>query len=226
MPRERDLIGLRFERLTVIKQEGKYKNGARLWLCKCDCGNEKIVAGTHLVGGKIRSCGCLLKETTIARNKVEKVKHGKRGTRLYIAWRNIKDRCLNPNEKAYPRYGGRGITICPEWMEFEPFYEWAITHGYADNLTIDRIDNDGNYEPGNCRWTTRKEQANNRRSNVKITFDGKTKTLAEWADYLQIPYSRIEHRYKSSMPIEKILYSGNLLEDRVRKNNKKCQKTY
>lgn len=215
MPRKKDLTGQKFGRLTVIKQDGKYKNGARLWICKCECGNEKRVAGTHLVSGKIKSCGCLLIETTIERNKTEKVKHGKRGTRIYSIWRNMKDRCFNKNEKAYPRYGGRGITVCEEWKEFLQFYDWSMSHGYADDLTLDRINNDGNYEPENCRWATMKEQANNRRNNSCLTYNGETKTLSEWADYIGIPYSRLEHRYNSGMPIEKILYKGTLLNQKI-----------
>ena len=215
MPRKKDLTGMKFGRLTVIKQDGKYKNGARLWLCKCDCGNEKHVAGTHLLSGKIRSCGCFLSETTVKRNKVEKVRHGKRNTRIYHTWRSVKDRCLNPNIKAYPRYGGRGIMICEEWKnDFQAFYDWSMANGYADDLTLDREDVNGNYEPDNCRWVSMKKQANNRRSNVQLTYNGETKTLSEWADYLDIPYSRIEKRYSAGMPIEKILYKGNLLNKR------------
>lgn len=214
MPKSIDLTGKKFGRLTVLKQEGKYKNGAKLWLCICECGKEKHIAGTHLTNKKIRSCGCLLQETTIKRNKVEKRKHGKRNTRIYHTWRSMKDRCLNKNNDAYPRYGGRGIKICEEWLEFIPFYEWAMANGYRDDLTLDRKDNDGDYEPSNCRWVTMKLQANNRRSNKKITYNNETKTIAEWADYLDLPYSRIEHRYSIGMPVEKILYKGNLLEDK------------
>ena len=215
MPKKRDLINMRFGRLTVIKQEGKYKNGARLWLCQCDCGNQKHVAGTHLIAGRIKSCGCLLVETTVSRNRIEKKKHGLRNTRIYNTWRNIKDRCLNPNNAAYHKYGGRGITVCDEWKDnFQAFYDWSMANGSADDLTIDRKDVNGNYEPSNCKWSNMKEQANNRRNNIKITYDGKTKTLAEWANHLDIPYSRIEKRYISGMPIEKVLYKGNLLDKR------------
>ena len=175
-----DLTGMKFNRLTVIKKDGTYNGRGRntRWLCLCDCGNYTHAPTAALRGGKQISCGCYASERMTKMN----MKHGGFGTRLYEIWRQMHRRCYGKETKAYPYYGGRGITICDEWKEFEPFKKWAIENGYADDLTIDRIDVNGNYEQSNCRWVTAKEQANNRRSNHKVEYNGETHTVSEWAD--------------------------------------------
>ena len=133
-------------------------------------------------------------------------RHGMIHTRLYTTWRNMRVRCDNPKHKSYKDYGGRGITYCAEWHDFPPFMEWAMSHGYNDSLTLDRIDTNGNYEPSNCKWSTQKEQCNNRRNNKKFTLNGETLTLSEWADKMHISRHTLWGRIKLlHMPIEQAL---------------------
>lgn len=191
-----DLTEQKFGRLTVIvRAENKvYGNQTKTaWLCRCDCGNMVIVCTQELRNGDTKSCGCFSKEETSKRSKT----HGKQNTRLYKIWSDMKARCSNPNEISYPNYGGRGISVDSVWMDnFEEFYKWAMLNGYSDNLSIDRIDGSKDYSPQNCRWATRKEQANNTRRNFNISFNGETHTLSEWSEIVGIRAGTIRERLK------------------------------
>lgn len=156
-----DLTGKTFGKLTVIQRSGSNVQGEAVWLCQCDCGNKSLVSSSNLRTGNTSSCGCFGKEQ---RRKGTTI-HGGCGTRLYHIWQSMHSRCERPTNNRYDRYGARGIRVCSEWSTFPPFQDWALSHGYSDTLTIDRKDNDRNYDPSNCRWATYKEQENNRSNN-------------------------------------------------------------
>lgn len=193
-----ELIGVRFGRFTVI--EDVTTTGRTKLLCRCDCGNKKIVRLDHLKSGAVVSCGCYQAELRIKATRT----HGMSKTRIYGIWKGIHNRCENNNIPQYADWGGRGIKVCEEWQTFEPFYEWAMANGYRDDLTIDRKDNDGDYCPDNCRWTTRKEQALNRRSNTFITYSGITKHISEWdKDIGSLKSGRVRARLNAGWSVEK-----------------------
>ena len=188
-----DLTGLRFGRLSVTRGVGKNNRNDYLWECKCDCGAITIVPRSSLVYGNTRSCGCLNKDAT----KNAMTKHGKRYTRINNIYRCMKARVNNKNNPVYKHYGGRGITICDEWQSFEPFYEWAMSNGYADGLSIDRIDVNGNYCPENCRWVSNRKQHNNTRKTIWVIYLGETMPLSEFCERINAPYAKVYHRYRT-----------------------------
>ena len=160
MQKRTTLYGMKFGRLTAIEPVRIGNEKRFRWRCKCECGNEVIVASYKLKSGHTRSCGCLLTDCLVKRNKA---RAKPRNERLYRIYYGMMSRCQNKKYDAYKHYGARGISVCPEWAgHFYDFEEWALLNGYADDLTLDRINNDGNYEPSNCRWTTMKVQSNNR----------------------------------------------------------------
>lgn len=186
-----DLTGQKFGRLTVIARAQSNKDGQPRWMCQCDCGNTTISYGMHLKSGASKSCGCL----TAEKSRERATKHGLSTTKLYPIWKGIKHRCYNPNNKRFMHYGAKGIRICTEWQgNFKVFYDWAMANGYKDGLTIERIDINGNYEPSNCRWATTKEQANNKSQNHFLTYNGKTQTMAQWAEETGIKYTTLRAR--------------------------------
>ncbi|MFA5208454.1 MAG: hypothetical protein WC428_07475 [Candidatus Paceibacterota bacterium] len=196
-----NLVGMRFGRLVVIKNLGVI-NGHTSWECKCDCDNIVKTTTSRLVHEYTQSCGCLQKYRASETSKT----HGMRHTRLYRCWFSMLQRCKNIKDAAYKDYGGRGIIVCGEWGKFEAFRDWAMASGYADDLTIDRIDNSGNYEPSNCKWSTMKEQNNNKRWNRLFSYNGKTQNIAQWADETNIPYKTLHRRLTfCKWPMEKAL---------------------
>jgi len=200
--RRLDLKGQKFNRLTVL--EYSHNEGAKvMWKCRCDCGNITFVSSSNLRCNRTKSCGCFKLEEFSKRF----TKHNQRHTKLYEIWKGIKNRCLNPNHSSFHNYGGRGITICDEWKnDFVSFYNWSMQNGYIESVTtIDRINNDGNYEPSNCRWTDRKTQANNTRTNHYITYQNQTLTLKQWSEKINISYSCLLSRLKHNWSIEKAL---------------------
>ena len=169
----KDITGQRFGRLTVICREGTNRNRASTWRCMCDCGSEIVAVGSNLRTGWSQSCGCIRKERLI--------KHGKRKSRLWAVWMGIRRRCNKPYDPAYHNYGGRGITICDEWNDFQAFHDWAMASGYDENApkgqcTIDRIDNNKGYCPEKCRWVDMKTQNSNRRKRNRGDADDIART--------------------------------------------------
>jgi len=201
MGRIKDLTGMKFGRLTVIGFS-HMKNGS-YWHCVCECGEKRIVQGVNLRIGKTKSCGCSLKDRqklAAIGAKIANTKHGESKSRLYDIRIGMIQRCCNSNNPEYKYYGGRGITICNEWIEsYEAFRKWALENGYTDNLSIDRIDSNGNYEPSNCRWADTKTQSMNKRNTRNVTINGETKHLKEWAKIYGIAITTLYTRMKNGM---------------------------
>lgn len=190
-----NLTGQKFGKLTAVAK--KDVRGSHVyWLCECECGNTKIVRGSHLTNGHVRSCGCIPRYRT----------HGGTKTRLYNIWASMKERCLNPNVPGYKNYGGRGITICDEWRNgFEIFQKWALENGYKDTLSLERVQNDGPYSPANCRWATRKEQANNTRKNRKWMHNGEEKTVPQLSRESGLAQGTIRSRLAKGWSVERAI---------------------
>lgn len=192
-----DITGQKFGKLFVVKRCGS-ANGQALWLCRCDCGNMSTVRGYQLRHGLIYTCGKCEKNHG-------KITHGmtvEKEARIYRTWINMKDRCGNPKYIGYHNYGGRGITVCPEWVGkggFERFYEWAMENGYNDALTIDRIDGEKGYCPENCKWSTTAEQSLHKRTNRIIEIGGRTQTITEWSREYGMRTDTVAYRIKHGM---------------------------
>lgn len=189
MPPLKNLLGMKFGRLTVIGKANPHytRGGNRLvkWTCQCDCGNVCDVLSENLLGGITKSCGCLNKEIVSKNNKTHGLSHHK----LYAIHSEMNHRCFNPNNKNFKHYGSRGISVCEQWTGrdgFLNFYEWANSHGYKDGLSIERKDVDGDYSPDNCSWIPKNEQPLNRRSNVILSYKGKKQSISEWCRMYRI----------------------------------------
>jgi len=197
-----DETGNTYGRLTVVDRAANIGK-ATMWNCLCECGNEKAIRAISLRSGRTKSCGCLNRESSTKRATT----HGLSDTREYSSWYSMKDRCLNTHSDKYSYYGGRGITICQEWVEsFEQFY--SDMGSRPEGMSIERIDNDKGYYPENCKWATLAEQANNKRNNVILELDGLVQTVAQWANHLGISYNLLAYRlrilpaYEALKPME------------------------
>jgi hypothetical protein len=197
MSRILDLAGVRFGRLTAIERQIDGPKNVK-WRCICDCGAEKWIRLSHLRSGATQSCGCLAVETSAALN----TKHGMYGTRTYRIWMLMHQRCSNPKSTPYPFYGALGVSVCDAWSDFAQFLA-DMGECPSSVHSLDRFPNtEGNYEPSNCRWATKIQQARNTKSNHWIEFKGERKTLAEWSELLDIPYTRIKARLAAGYPPE------------------------
>jgi hypothetical protein len=193
-----DLTGLRFGRLTVTKFVEFDKDNESMWLCRCDCGNEKVIRQGNLrrKNKPTKSCGCLSKEVSRKTNS----KHCESKTKLYKIWVSMKNRCNCGKAGGYSVYGGKGIRVCSEWSEYLGFKKWALSNGYKPDLSIERKDNNKGYEPENCEWIPLKDQYQNRTTNRYITINGQTKYLAEWCRYYGIGYGTARRRIVQNKP--------------------------
>lgn len=201
-----NLVGKKFGRIAVVEKVGKRKNKI-IWMCKCDCGGIIPVSGDSLKSGNTKSCGCYKSYATANRNRT----HNKSATRIYGIWHAMKQRCYYEKNVCYKDYGGRGISVCKEWLnDFQAFYDWAMTNGYADDLTLDRIDVNGNYEPNNCKWSTQEEQATNKRNSRYIEYHGELKTLSEWSKITKIDHKTISYRIEKGYPMDKVFARKDL----------------
>lgn len=209
----KDITGMRFNMWTVLEFSHMNKSGAAMFKCRCDCGTEKIVNGYTLRRGASKSCGCYRPPVS---------GHTRHDERLYGVWCGIRDRCNNPKSKYYSRYGGRGIKLCKEWNDYEEFKKWAYENGYDDQAkkyecTIDRINNDGDYEPDNCEWHNQKQQCNNKSDNHIIEYNGESHTLKEWSEITGINKSTIWRRItKYGWSVDRALTEQSAHESRNR----------
>lgn len=192
----KDLTGQKINRLKFLKYLRPHRSGKSIWLVRCDCGKEFEVQGCDVLSGNTKSCGCYISEITANRNKTHNLSNTNK--RLYGIWKKLKTRCFNENDKLYHFYGERGITACDEWKnDFKAFYDWAMANGYKDDLTIDRIDVNGNYEPSNCRWANKITQANNTRTNVFVEYKGEKLTIAELSRKYNLSYKTTYNRIRN-----------------------------
>jgi len=201
MPKSVDRIGCVYGYLTVVERV-RTSNNCIGWNCVCVCGNKVTVITANLTSGNTKSCGCFRSMAT----RTRRVKHGYVGTKLYSTWKSMKRRCYNHNSTEFINYGGRGISVCDEWLNcFVTFKDWAYSCGYDDALTIDRINNSGNYEPSNCRWIMLAEQSRNTRRNVYLEYNGETLTVSEWSRKLGIKNKVLYDRIKRGWDVERTL---------------------
>ena len=202
-----DLNGKRFGHLTVISRAENSKTGKTRWNCVCDCGKHTVSYGESLRCGRTISCGCEGHRRASAALR----KHGENKTKLHNEWQRIRSRCMGYDMHHKKYYTDRGITVCDEWNDYTKFRDWALANGYKEGLQIDRINNDLGYFPENCRWVTRERNMRNRRNTIIVTYLGETKSLIDFAEEHGVNYKLAWERYKKGLPLEKVLYKGNLI---------------
>lgn len=195
------MIGRRYGRLVVLSPQGKDSHNNTMWLCRCDCGKEKVIKRYQLTKGATKSCGCLRNEIRVQTH----TKHNLSSHRLYHIWFAMKQRCNDENSRSFSSYGGRGISVCEEWLDFINFYEWALPNGYSENLTIERLDNNKGYCPSNCVWATKKQQARNKRNVPLIEYEGEMKSVAQLCEEYNINPETFRSRLKSGWTFEESL---------------------
>lgn len=220
-----NLIGQRFGRLTVVGEDKNNGQNKRMWICKCDCGKTKSkpIDTYSLTHGKVKSCGCLYFESNKERNK----KHGLTHSRIYKVWCSMKNRCHCVGNIAFDNYGGRGIKVCQEWYnDFQAFYDWAMSHGYTDEKFIDRIDNNGDYCPQNCRWSTMKEQQNNRRNNRQIWYKNHLYTVSQLAEKLNLSRSALAWRLDNGWNENELSLTPSYNNKRTRRIKDECSNNF
>lgn len=203
MPRiTKDITGEKIGRLTVLERVDKDGKHSK-WLCRCDCGKTVVVYGSNLTSQHTKSCGCYNLEQLSKRPKKKSPPGHKR---LYNIWQGMRQRCTNPHNSRYNIYGGKGIAVYEGWDEFGKFKEWALANGYKEELTIDRIDSDKNYEPSNCQWITLSENSKKTKQNIYLTYNGKTQSRADWAKECNINLSTLRERLNNlGWSVEKAL---------------------
>ena len=196
----KDLTGRKFGRLTVIRMTDERRSRHVVWECLCDCGNRHFVPSNSLLSGKTKSCGCFMIES----RGVSRITHHMSNEKIYAVWQKMRKRCYYKSDKNYKDYGGRGIVVCDDWnSDFKRFYDYVsqLPHFGELGYSLDRINNDGNYEPGNVRWATQTEQGRNRRNCITITANGETRTAIEWAELLGVHPNKIYYRIKHGKSI-------------------------
>lgn len=204
MGKFQNISGEKFGRLTVISRAQNTSTGSARWNCACECGNTVTVDAGKLKSGHTKSCGCLRAE----QNRTVALKHGMHNTRIHRIWMQMHARCNARSGNNYKWYAERGVKVCNEWSDFQNFYQWSANNGYADDLSIDRIDVDGDYSPENCRWVDIITQANNKRNNFKIEYGGRTQTIPQWARETSLPAGVIRYRILHGWTPEEALFTN------------------
>ncbi len=207
---DRVKVGEKYGKLTILENHHPKDEV----VCRCECGNIKIARAYNVFYGLTKSCGCLFKEGNNLKHGFRRT--GEKSERLYVLWKAMRERCNTPSCSCYKHYGARGIRVCKEWDNYLAFKEWALSHGYSDELTLDRIDFNGNYEPENCRWATYKQQANNTRANHYLTINGVTKTMTEWSEVSGISAATIWARLHRGWGVKDAVFQpkGTILNNK------------